>query len=368
MAFFEEFVLLYPVYALLFADHGLSAGQISTLFVIWSLTSFLLEIPSGAWADAFSRRRLLVLSPLLTAAGFGLWTFLPGYWSFVAGFVLWGVATAISSGTSEALVYEELARLDASGAYPRITGRAEAVGTTAMMIASAVAGPAMAFGGYQAVGVASMATLVAAALIARTLPETREQPEEADGYLDVLRAGFREVSRSKTLLRRLALVSAVTGLSAFDEYLPLLAQGTGVGDEAVPPLMVLVSAGFAIGGFLAGRGLRWAGPITCAGGLALIAGAAVRSPWGFVLVAAAFGAIQWAIAAADARLQDGLSDRSRATVTSMSGLGTEVMAVLTFAFYGLGSELAPSWVLFAALAAPYTIIGAFQGRSAEKST
>ncbi|WP_030453467.1 MFS transporter [Herbidospora cretacea] len=366
MAFFEEFVLLYPVYALLFADHGLSPGQISTLFVIWSLTSFLLEIPSGAWADTFSRRRLLVLSPLLTATGFGLWTFLPGYWSFTAGFVLWGVATAIGSGTAEALVYEELARLDAADAYARVTGRAEAAGTIAMMIAGAIAAPAMAWGGYQAVGVASMATLVAAALVARTLPETREGPaEDGDGYLDVLKAGFREVRGSKTLGRRLLLVAAVTGLSAFDEYLPLLAQGTGVGDAWVPPLMVLVSAGFAAGGFLAGRGLRWTGPVTCAGGLLLIAGAAVRSPWGFGFVAAAFGVIQWAITAADTRLQHGLADRSRATVTSMSGLGTEVVAVLTFACYGFGSAFAPSWVLFAVLAVPYTLIGAFQGRRAE---
>ncbi len=304
-------------------------------------------------------------SPLLTATGFGLWTFLPGYWSFAAGFVLWGVATAIGSGTAEALVYEELARLDAADAYPRVTGRAEAVGTTAMMIASGVAAPAMAWGGYQAAGVASMASLVAAALVARTLPETREEPGDDDGYLGVLKAGFREVRGSRTLGRRLLLVSAVTGLSAFDEYLPLLAQGTGVGDAWVPPLMVLVSAGFAAGGLLAGRGLRWAGPITCAGGLLLIAGAAVRSPWGFVFVAAAFGVIQWAITAADARLQHGLPDRSRATVTSMAGLGTEVMAVLTFAFYGLGSELAPSWLLFAVLAVPYTLIGAFQGRRAE---
>ena len=57
----DDGVLLYPVYALLFADAGVSAGQISSLFVIWSVTVFVLEIPSGAWADAYSRRRLLAL-------------------------------------------------------------------------------------------------------------------------------------------------------------------------------------------------------------------------------------------------------------------------------------------------------------------
>ena len=78
-AFLDDFVLLYPVYALLFSDTGLSVWQISSLFVLWSFTSLLLEVPSGAWADAVSRRLLLWLGPLLTAAGFALWVLVPSY-------------------------------------------------------------------------------------------------------------------------------------------------------------------------------------------------------------------------------------------------------------------------------------------------
>jgi len=51
------------VYTLLFSDTGLSVWQISSLFVIWSVSSFVLEVPSGACADATSRRRLLVVGP-----------------------------------------------------------------------------------------------------------------------------------------------------------------------------------------------------------------------------------------------------------------------------------------------------------------
>ena len=39
----RDAVPLYAVYALLFAEHGLSAGQISSLFVIWSVTAFVAE-------------------------------------------------------------------------------------------------------------------------------------------------------------------------------------------------------------------------------------------------------------------------------------------------------------------------------------
>lgn len=91
-AFLDDFVLLYPVYALLFSDTGLSIWQISSLFALWSITGILLEVPSGAWADAVSRRLLLWLGPLLTATGFALWVIVPSYWAFALGFVLWGCA------------------------------------------------------------------------------------------------------------------------------------------------------------------------------------------------------------------------------------------------------------------------------------
>ena len=71
-AFLDEFVLLYPLYALLFTDAGLTAVQVSALFVLWSATGIVLEVPSGALADAVSRRALLVVAPLVGAAGYAL--------------------------------------------------------------------------------------------------------------------------------------------------------------------------------------------------------------------------------------------------------------------------------------------------------
>jgi len=110
-AFLRDLVLLYPVYPLLFTDTGLTVWQISTLFVIWSASSIVLEVPSGALADAVSRRLLLCLAPLVTAAGFALWTLVPSYPAFAVGFLLWGVGGALASGALEALVYTGLERL-----------------------------------------------------------------------------------------------------------------------------------------------------------------------------------------------------------------------------------------------------------------
>ena len=117
----------------------------------------MLEVPSGAWADAVSRRLLLWLGPLLTAAGFALWVLVPSYWAFAVGFVLWGAGGALGSGALEALVYEELERLGAAERYARVMGRARAAGhARPWSCAMALAGPVFAWGGYPAVGAASV--------------------------------------------------------------------------------------------------------------------------------------------------------------------------------------------------------------------
>jgi len=350
----------------LFADTGLSGAEISSLFVIWSVTSVVLEVPSGVWADAFSRRRLLVLAPLPNAVGFALWTYLPSYPAFAAGFVLWGTSTALASGTLQALVYEELARTGAAGDYERLMGRAEALRTTAVVLATALAAPVLAAGGYRAVGAASVAACLLTALAGRSLPETRgarrgtpPEPVRSEvpaGRAGPFREGLAEVRRKPAVRRRLLLAAVLSGATALDEYVPLLADSTGVGGSTVPLLVLLVSAGTALGGWCAGLGTRRLAPVLAAGAGALAAGAAGGHPAGMVFVAAAFGVFQWAMVAADARLQECVGDRARATVTSMAGVGSEVVAVLVFAGYGLGSARLAPGPLVALAAVPYLAV------------
>jgi MFS family permease len=358
-AFCEDFILLYPVYAVLFAETGLSAGEISSLFVIWSVTAIAVEVPSGLWADLFSRRLLVVLSPLVVAAGYALWTFAPSYPAFALGFVLWGAGGAMRSGALEALVYEELARRGAGADHPRLIGRAEAVRTTAEMAATGLAALVIGFGGHLAVGVASVAVPLLGALVGATFPEDRgEREDDEEGFADVLRGGLAEARRVPAVRRTLAVVAALSGITALDEYLPLLAESTGVADATVPLLVLLVGAATTVGGWFAGRGTR-AAPAVLAGAAGCLAvGAAGRRPEGFVLLAVAYAAFRWAIAAAEARLQEQLSDRTRATVTSLAGLGSEVVAIGAFGGYALASHWADPWLIFT-LAAPCYLVVAF---------
>lgn len=382
-AFLGDLVLLYPVYALLFSDTGLSVWQISSLFAIWSTASILLEVPSGAWADAVSRRLLLCLAPLLAAAGFTLWVLAPSYGAFAVGFVLWGAGGALGSGALEALLFTELDRLGAAGRYARTMGRAKTAGVLGALASIGLAGPVLAAGGYRAVGAASVLACLLTAAVASRFPEHRtpgDPPATAAGpppgharagedtsdrgelgWAASLRVGLAEARADRSVRAALLLVPAVTAVwGALDEYTPLLARGTGVGAATVPLLLGLVWAGVTVGGLLAPAGeeltSRGYAGLLVVGALALVVGALVGHPAGFVLIAVAFGAFQLATVLADARLQARITGPSRATITSLAGMATDVTIIGVYGGYAIAATAGGDRVAFALAAVPYLAV------------
>lgn len=375
----------YALYALLFAEHGLGPGQISLLLAIWSVTAFLLEVPSGAWADTVSRRGLLVLSGALLTAGFVVWTVIPSYLGFAIGFVLWGVSSALRSGTFEALLYDELTAYGSEWAYPRILGYIRAATEVAAVLGILAATPLYLWGGYPLVGWVSVAFAAGHTALARMLPaaprsvsttDVDELADAADGdpseprsvgptvapvdpgsvsrYVAMLRTGVTEAVRIRVVRRGVVLAALLAGITAFDEYFALLAAEAGVATAVVPLLVGVTVLGSLLGSSLAGR-TEGIGPRALAlalgvGGAlflvgAVVAGLAVRRPeavyvftgLGFTAIAASYGVVHNAAVIAEARLQDAIEGPARATVTSVSGLLEEMVALVVFGFVALAT-------------------------------
>ncbi|WP_280447266.1 MFS transporter [Nocardia cyriacigeorgica] len=388
-----DFFPLYAIYALLFADHGLNAGQISSLFALWSATAFLLEVPSGAWADTVSRRGLLVLSGVLLTLGFTLWTVLPSYLGFAAGFVVWGISGALRSGTFEALLYDELSLRGEPSAFPRILGYTRAGTEIAVLIAILAATPLYLIGGYPLIGWVSVAMAAAHTCVALSLPGApkavsagdveeleedptgapvapaagsqaeaitpapqRTAPTSSDGpitrYLAMLRSGLAEATRIKSVRNGVVLGALLYGITAFDEYFALVAGEAGVATAVVPVLVAITVVGSLIGSVTAGRTetmrARTMGIAVAVAGALFIAGAVVvglAARWpaamyvlagsGFVALGLSYGVIYNASVVAAARLQDAIEGPARATVTSVSGLLSEVVSLAAFGFVAL---------------------------------
>jgi len=359
----RELVPLFPVYALLFTDAGLSTGQVSSLFIIWSATHVLLEVPSGAWADTVPRRRLLVLGAALYTGCFALWTAVPTYAAFAGGFVLWGLSGSLVSGTYEAYVYDHLQARGATASYRRVIAAGETSALVLNLVATAAAAPIVAVWGLVGAGWASVLVCLGATALAVTLPpdapRSHVDADEATtdaGYLAMLRAGLAE-SLHPRVARAVLLAALVPAFLAFDEYFGLLAVDVGASLAWVPLLVALTVAAQALGAALAPRlPLHRLGPVLVVAGLLVAAGAAAARPLGFVAVAIGYGALQAAIVVAETDLQHRIEGRARATVTSVHGFATEVFAVAVYGAFVLLSGVLSVPVIVALLGVPIAAI------------
>jgi hypothetical protein len=377
------------------SDGGLSAAQISSLFVVWSLTSFVAEVPSGAWADTVDRRRLLVLSGLLYAIAFGVWLAWPAYPGYLIGFVCWGVSSALMSGTFEALLYDHLNAAGAAHRYAGVKGGAQTAALLATLVAMAAAGLLVSLGGYPLVGAVSVGMALVHTAVAATLPASRaaapagdhasatrgdhgtvalapgsQQPPSDTGaiadYLTMLRSGLGEAVRVPRVRRVAVIAAAMLGLTAYDEYFPLVLAAHGFTAERIPVLLAVIVAGQALGTALAGRTTGWS-PRRIAwlygtGAVLIGAGALTGGPVGFVAIGLGYGAVNNAFLVGEARLQESISGAARATVTSVSGLGAEVFALAVFAFVALGSTWWSIVTVLALLTVPSLATAALAGR------
>ncbi|MCX5042283.1 MFS transporter [Aldersonia sp. NBC_00410] len=368
-----EFIPFYALYALLFADHGLNTAQISALLAVWSLTAFVLEVPSGAWADLVSRRLLLVMAGVLTAVGFACWSIFPGFIGFAAGFLLWGVGGALQSGTFEALLYDELDARGAAGDYARILGYATAAAELSALLAILAAAPLFDWGGYALVGWSSVAAALVQVALASTLPAAPKVAEPLTarrtplaGYLAMLRSGVGEAMRHGVVRRGVLLAALLYGLTAIDEYFGLLAHDAGAATGTVPLLVGLTVAGSLIGSTLAARtsGMRaraMAAALIVAG-LALAVGALIGGPGlfgaaGFAAIGVGYGIVMNATVVTEARLQDAITGPARATVTSAAGLLSELVSLAIFAAVAVLTAVLPISATLALLATPVLLSG-----------
>lgn len=377
----HDLIPLYSVYALLFTDSGLSVAQVSSLFIIWSLVGFVLEVPSGAWADTIDRRLLLVLAAFVHALGFASWVLWPTYPGFALGFVLWGVAGVLLSGTFESLLYDELDAHGEAHRYAQIAGWSHASAMTANLVASVSAAPLMALGSYDLVGWVSVGVCLLELVLAATLPVTTAHPsqrgqhhaveetvEETVRYLAMLRTGVREAARVPVVRRVVLIYAFVIGASTYDEYFPLVAADHGVAAATVPYLIGLVVVGQVVGTALAGRtaGMtaRMMGLVLLGAAALISAGALAEQPWlGFAAIAVGYGLLNNAMIVSEARLQDVITGPARATVTSTAGLATEVVALTVYVGFAATGDIASVPVQVAALGVPMLLVALLAART-----
>ncbi|MDX9834804.1 MAG: MFS transporter, partial [Desulfobulbus sp.] len=134
----------YPVFTVLFLDYGLTLEQFALLNTVWAVTIVLAEVPSGALADVFGRKRLLVATAVLMVIEMALIAFVPlgnGRVIFLVFFtnrVLSGLGEALASGADEALAYDTLVAHNMAVQWPRVLDWQMRIQNAGFIVAMAV--------------------------------------------------------------------------------------------------------------------------------------------------------------------------------------------------------------------------------------
>lgn len=139
--FLGYFEFITPVFVLFLLANNLSMTQVLILQSLFTVTIFLMEVPSGVIADLFGLKKTLALSQILYILGFLVYGISFNFWGFLVGEILIGSAIAMMSGADSAWIYDTLKEQKQESKFKVYMGRSNAITIGAV-------GFSALFGGY----------------------------------------------------------------------------------------------------------------------------------------------------------------------------------------------------------------------------
>lgn len=327
---FSSFAIAGASWVALLAARGFSPIEIGLAESCFHVASLLFEIPSGAAADVFGRKRCMVVSACLFIASslmMAASVSLPGI-CFALMLNAWGYNFA--SGTREALAYDSLLCEGQEAAYMRYSSTELIIYRLGGSAAALGAGFALAIG-YRRANLLDALLGLLALLTALLLRETpgfdripmRTAAARTARCLRESLAFLRRSPRADVVMLVNAAVGAVATLLQF--FLQSALREAGLADAFLGPALFLLGLGGAIGAHLSPRFARWrfaALAALCGGGVLLglllgLSGVPLAMLAGGLLASALDDCLQ---VYTDAMLNDLFPSSERATLISVSSM------------------------------------------------
>jgi len=112
-----------PIMILFLQFHKLTYTEIFVLYAIQKAVVFLLEIPSGVFADQFGKKISLVFSRFCILPAYAVFAVADNFWLFLIAMVLMGVNKAFKSGTHKAYIYDYVEQNGTDISFTEVIGK-----------------------------------------------------------------------------------------------------------------------------------------------------------------------------------------------------------------------------------------------------
>lgn len=160
-----SFNLTHGLWMIYLASQGFSLVQLGILEALYHVTSFLMEVPTGAVADLWGRKASRICGRVIACFSLLVMFFGKVFWVQSMAFILTALGNNLESGSGDALVYDSLLLDDREDRYMRVAGKRELIFQSTAIVAYAFGGY-LALRSYAAVYAVSMACFALAALCA----------------------------------------------------------------------------------------------------------------------------------------------------------------------------------------------------------
>ena len=182
---------------------------------ILELTCLTFQVPTGLFADAFSRRWSVAAGCALVGAGFILEGSIPRFTAILVAQVVWGIGATLSSGAEDAWITDEVGEEAAGHLFLRGSQVGQVAGLVGIFVGVGLASIRLNL--PIVVGGALLVALGVYLFFAMTEAGFRAIPREAAGSLAGMAAGARSSIKSvrrRPLILTILAITVVLGLSS----------------------------------------------------------------------------------------------------------------------------------------------------------
>ena len=182
---------------------------------VLELTCLVFQVPTGLFADAYSRRWAVAVGTVLLGAGFILEGSIPQFVAILIAQVVWGIGTTLSSGAEDAWITDEIGEEPAGRLFLRASQVGQVTGFAGIFIGVGLASIRLNL--PIVIGGALFVLLGVYLYFAMTEAGYTAIPREARGSLAGMAAGARSSLmsvRRRPLILTILAITVVFGLSS----------------------------------------------------------------------------------------------------------------------------------------------------------
>ncbi|GIW22152.1 MAG: MFS transporter [Candidatus Sericytochromatia bacterium] len=345
--FFDDLMFIYPLYALMFKDNGLSIFEISLIFTFWSLTNLLMEIPSGILSDKFSRKSLIIIGQLLRILGYSSWIFFPNFYGFLLGVILWGIKSSFTNSSLSALIYDIMKKNNYQNNYINFNGKLKFVSLFAVVLSSLVADYIVKYG-YKFILTLSIINLIISIIFIYKIKEEKYFSKEklSINYIGHLKQGFKIMIYNTYLFKTIIFSSTVLAtIITLDEFFPIFANTLGIEKNSLGLFLAFISLFQALANFMASN-FKYYTDITynflyITGGLFLILVGFIFKMLPLSMIILLFFLFLFSVLDVifEGKLHTQINSNIRATILSVKNFISEIMIMLSCMLYGISEKV-----------------------------